>query len=194
MQLSIPIAPRFYTPSTSFITPLSLSISPSPIFPCTLKGLQWLGLWMASLPPAKQHLKEFTITRHFWRHRTFKIYINCQYKRNTSTRNYHKKKLKSNNIKGNIYIICFHESIISLPLSQWLNVPLILPIPTNAICTQLYAFSPPPTPPPLPYPLNGQSRGNKRYNIEFRLEFELGLPRWELSFTTTNLVIPVMSS
>ena len=53
---------------------------------------------------------------------------------------------------------------------------------------------PPPTPPPLPYPLNGQSRGNKRYNIEFRLEFELGLPRWELSFTTTNLVIPVMSS
>ena len=45
MQFIILAPPRFHTPSTSITIPLSLPISPSPIFYCTLQDLQRLGLW-----------------------------------------------------------------------------------------------------------------------------------------------------
>ena len=45
MQLNIAIPSRICTPSTSITIPLSSSITPSPIFPCTLQDLQRLALW-----------------------------------------------------------------------------------------------------------------------------------------------------
>ena len=64
MQLNIPIPSRIHTPSTFITIPLSSSITPSPIFPCTLHDLQRLGLWEAPLPSERQP-KEVTIIWHF---------------------------------------------------------------------------------------------------------------------------------